>query len=50
MAAKIRCPNCGRILGDTHKSLDGLRLNCRGCKKTVTVNVAVAEPFDYLPS
>lgn len=44
---KIKCPNCGRILGDTAKSLD-CNFNCRGCKQTVAVKIKIAENFDIL--
>lgn len=44
---KIKCPNCGRILGDTEKSLD-CNFNCRGCQKMVKVKVKIAESFDNL--
>lgn len=43
---KIKCPNCGRILGDTEKSLD-CNFNCRGCKTTVHVQVTIAKTNDY---
>ena len=32
-AIKIRCPKCGRVMGDTNESLD-CNLNCRGCRET----------------
>jgi len=48
MSFKIHCPKCGRILGDTDRSIDGLRLNCRGCKTTVDVRVVVAEKNQLL--
>jgi len=41
MSVKIYCPNCGRILGDTDKSIEGLRINCRGCKQTVNINLEI---------
>lgn len=44
---KIICPNCGRILGDTNKSID-CNMNCRGCKKTVAIKMHVASFSDYL--
>lgn len=44
---KIICPNCGRILGDTDKSID-CNMNCRGCKKTVAIKMHVASFSDYL--
>jgi len=43
----IYCPNCGRILGDTDKTVD-LRINCRGCHKTVDVHVFCPPKFDEL--
>lgn len=43
---KIRCPNCGRIIGDTEKGLD-CNFNCRGCKKTVPIKIYVAKSTDY---
>lgn len=47
MIAKITCPECGRILGDTDKSIDA-RINCRGCKKTVDIKIQIAHCADYL--
>lgn len=47
MIAKITCPSCGRILGDTDKSIDA-RLNCRGCKKTVDIKINIVRAADYL--
>lgn len=47
MIAKITCPECGRILGDTDKSIDA-RLNCRGCKKTVDIKIKIVRAADYL--
>lgn len=44
--SKIRCPKCGRILGDTDKSID-CNLNCRGCKQTVAVKLVMAATTDY---
>ncbi len=44
--AKIRCPSCGRRLGDTQRSLD-CNFNCRGCKQTVRIKVLVANTTDY---
>lgn len=49
MPVKIICPKCGRILGDTEKSLD-CNLNCNGCKNTVRVRMSVARVNDYLTS
>lgn len=47
MAVRITCPKCGRILGDTDKSVD-CRLNCHGCRKTVHIRMVVARTTDYL--
>lgn len=47
MIAKITCPECGRILGDTDKSIDA-RINCRGCKKTVDIKIQITHCADYL--
>lgn len=47
MGFKILCPNCSRILGDTDESMNA-RLNCRGCKSTVSVKIRVAHCADYL--
>lgn len=44
---KIKCPKCGRILGDTDKSLDA-NINCRSCKKAVRVKIKIARAADYL--
>lgn len=43
---KIRCPNCGRILGDTTQSLD-CNFNCRDCKHTVAIKIVMAKTTDY---
>lgn len=47
MPIKLSCPECGRCLGDTVKSVD-CKLNCRGCKQTVHVKMLVAETADYI--
>lgn len=47
MSYKIKCPICGRILGDTNKSLDGITLNCRGCKKQVKIDIKIYKYGDY---
>ena len=39
MRAKIHCPKCDRILGDTDHQIDGMRINCRVCKNTVDINL-----------
>lgn len=44
---RIKCPNCGRILGDTDESIEA-RLNCNGCKKTVRIKMKVASFKDYV--
>lgn len=49
MSAKIVCPKCGRVLGDTNHSID-CRLNCKGCKKVVEVKMKVCGFNDYLRS
>lgn len=36
----IKCPKCGRVLGETNKSLDAI-LICKGCKQKVSVNLDV---------
>lgn len=46
-AARIICPKCKRILGDTDKSVD-CNMNCRGCKSTVYINIKVASFADYI--
>lgn len=49
MKIKIHCPKCGRVMGDTDRAIDGLKLNCRGCKSTVDIKVKVAPTeYDYL--
>lgn len=45
---RITCPNCGRILGDTKDSINA-NINCRGCKKTVSIKIKFAKTADYLP-
>lgn len=44
--SKIRCPICHRVLGDTNKSLD-CNINCRWCKKPVSVKIVQAKTTDY---
>lgn len=44
---RIICPNCKRILGDTDKSVD-CNMNCRGCKKTVHIDIKIASFADYI--
>lgn len=43
---KIYCPECGRILGDTSKSIDA-NINCRSCKKAVKVRMKITTTADY---
>lgn len=43
---KIYCPNCGRILGDTEKSID-CNINCRGCKTTQHIKMLVQNICDF---
>ena len=40
----IKCPKCGRILGDTDKSIDCV-LNCPTCK-AVNVKIKVVKPYE----
>ncbi len=47
MSKQIHCPNCGRILGDTDRDLDGIKFNCRGCKKTVDIKLRIASFDSY---
>ena len=43
---RITCPECGRILGDTNKSIDAV-LNCNGCRKRVHVQMTIVHFEDY---
>lgn len=43
MIVKIKCPKCGRILGDTTSSLDAI-LNCPNCKQVHT-RITFADGF-----
>lgn len=45
-AIRIYCPNCGRVLGDTEKSLD-CNFNCRGCKTTQHIVMKVQSICDF---
>lgn len=46
---RIVCPVCGRVLGDTVKSID-CNINCRGCRKPVAIKMNVKTMrVDYLP-
>ena len=47
MAIKIRCPKCGRILGDTNKSVF-CNFNCKNCKKSVKIALKIANFNDYI--
>lgn len=44
--ARIYCPGCGRILGDTDENFSG-NVNCKNCKKTRVVVHQLERP-DYL--
>lgn len=44
--ARILCPKCQHVLGDTNKSID-CQLNCRWCKKAVSVKLVMAKTTDY---
>lgn len=46
---RIICPNCGRTLGDTEKSVE-CRVNCHSCRKAVFISMQVASFKDYLKS
>lgn len=48
MKAQLKCPKCGRILGDTEKTTDAW-LNCRCSKEPVRVRVEFTKWADYLP-
>lgn len=43
---KIYCPSCGRILGDTEKSIDA-NINCRGCKTTQRIRMTIQNICDF---
>lgn len=45
-AIKIYCPECGRILGDTEKSID-CNINCRGCKHTQHIRMKIQNICDF---
>lgn len=45
-AIKIYCPNCGRILGDTEKTIDA-NINCRGCKTTAHIKMVIKSICDF---
>lgn len=45
---KIKCPNCGRILGETDQSLDA-HIFCKGCKHKDRISIRhVKYKADYL--
>ena len=48
MRVRLKCPECGRILGDTERDVDAV-LNCHRCKKAVRVNIKITKQADYLP-
>lgn len=43
---RIICPHCGRILGDTDKSIDAV-INCSGCKKRAQIKMKIVHFEDY---
>ena len=43
---KINCPKCGRVIGDTEKSLDA-HINCKRCGEQ-KITIRVANFNDYL--
>ena len=43
---KINCPKCGRVIGDTEKSLDA-HINCKRCGEQ-KISVRIASFHDYL--
>ena len=43
---KIKCPTCGRVLGDTTKSLDA-RLNCKRCGEQ-EIHIRIASFDNYI--
>ena len=43
---RITCPNCGRVLGDTDKSIDAV-INCNGCKQRAHVKMTIVRFEDY---
>lgn len=44
--AKIKCPDCGRILGDTTSDMVA-NINCKNCKKSQPIAIKIHK-FDYL--
>lgn len=45
MREKIKCPKCGRVLGDTAKTVDAV-LNCPNCH-AVHVSLKIVNFKDY---
>jgi DNA-directed RNA polymerase subunit M/transcription elongation factor TFIIS len=43
---KIKCPKCGRIIGDTEQSLDA-HINCKRCGEQ-KISIRTASFKDYL--
>ena len=48
MSVKIYCPKCGRVLGDTDRDLNGVRINCHSCKQAVEIKLKILKSCDYL--
>lgn len=46
MSITIKCPKCGRTLGDTEDSIKA-RINCKRCG-TQEINIKVASFADYI--
>lgn len=48
--AVFHCPKCGRVLGETDYDIDGLRINCPGCRtRDVEIRFKIADfGADYL--
>ena len=46
---KIKCPNCGRVLGETNQNLDAY-ISCKGCKHKDHIKIRIVKfEADYLP-
>lgn len=43
---QIKCKTCGRILGDTEKSLDA-KINCKTCKKASHIKIKIVNNTSY---
>lgn len=43
---KINCPKCGRVIGDTERSLDA-HINCKRCGEQ-KISIRTANFNDYL--